>query len=142
MSFTKAVLFSLIAFFAPISGIAIGMGLLVILDTITGLVRAYKTGEKIRSRRLGQMATKSLIYLLVLYMVFPVDYYLLNSLTMLMFDIEYLTIKVIAISFSLIELTSIKENIELAFKIDIFNLIKKTLSRATNIKEDITKLNN
>lgn len=140
MSFTKAILFSLIAFFTPVSGIAIGMGLLVILDTITGLVRAHKTGEKIRSRRLGQMATKSLIYLAVLYMVFPVDYYLLNSLMMLMFDIEYLTIKVIAISFSLIELTSIKENIELAFKIDIFATIKKALSRATNIKEDITKL--
>lgn len=39
-----------------------------------------------------------------------------------------------------IELVSIKENIEEAFKIDIWALLKKLLSRAKEIKSDIDEL--
>jgi hypothetical protein len=45
--------------------------------------------------------------------------------------------KICAILLIFVELVSIKENIESAFKIDLWSMIKKILSRAKEVKSDI-----
>jgi hypothetical protein len=48
--------------------------------------------------------------------------------------------KICAIVLIFIELVSIKENIEDAFKIEIWPMIKKLLSRAKEFKSDIDEI--
>jgi hypothetical protein len=48
--------------------------------------------------------------------------------------------KLVAILLILIELTSIKENIEEALKVDILKLLKDMLTRAKEVKDDVNKI--
>jgi len=48
--------------------------------------------------------------------------------------------KICAILLIFVELVSIKENIESAFKIDLWVMIKKLLSRAKEVKSDIDEI--
>lgn len=56
------------------------------------------------------------------------------------FGFEFMFTKICAILLMFIELVSIKENIEEAFKVDIWQMFKKVLSRAKEIKTDINDL--
>jgi hypothetical protein len=58
----------------------------------------------------------------------------------LSFGIEYMFTKICAILLIFIELVSVKENIEEAYKIDIWAMLKKLLSRAKEINSDINDL--
>jgi hypothetical protein len=50
--------------------------------------------------------------------------------------------KICAIVLIFIELVSIKENIEETFKIDIWQLLKRTFARAKEIKSSINEITN
>jgi hypothetical protein len=48
--------------------------------------------------------------------------------------------KLVAILLIFIELVSIKENIELALKVDIWKMLKNLLNRAKEVKSDINQI--
>ena len=56
------VLAALAAFIAPIYGLLITTGALIVTDFLTGIPAAIKRGEKIQSRKMGNTVTKLFLY--------------------------------------------------------------------------------
>lgn len=81
-----------------------------------------------------------LLYELCVLFLFLMDKFLLNEFIKHAFGFEYMFTKICAILLMFIELVSIKENIEEAFKVDIWLMIKKVLNRAKEIKTDINDI--
>ena len=81
-----------------------------------------------------------LLYEVCILLLFLMDKYVLNEFIKHAFGFEFMFTKICAILLMFIELVSIKENIEEAFKVDIWKLFKKVLSRAKEIKTDINDI--
>jgi len=139
MKYLQYLLASIILLFAPIYGLLIAVGASIILDTFTGVFKSIKLDgfQSIRSRKLSNVVSKMLLYEVCVLLLFLMDKYLLNEFIIRSFGIEYMFTKICAILLIFIELVSIKENIEDAFKIEIWPMIKKLLSRAKELKSDI-----
>jgi phage-related holin len=61
------------AFFLPISGILIMIGVLIAIDTFTGIWKANKLKEKISSRKLSGIISKLALYEITVIMFFLID---------------------------------------------------------------------
>jgi hypothetical protein len=61
------------AFFLPISGILIMIGVLIAIDTFTGIWKANKLKEKISSRKLSAIISKLALYEITVIMFFLID---------------------------------------------------------------------
>ena len=133
---------SVLLLFAPIYGLLIAVAAAITLDTVTGIFKAIKIYgfKSIRSRKLSIVVSKMLLYEICVLFLFLIDKYLLNEFVIKSFGIEFMFTKICAIILIFIELVSIKENIEEAFKIEIWPMIKKLLSRAKELKSDIDEI--
>ncbi len=132
----------LILFFTPIQGLTITVGMIVFLDTFTGIFKSVKLKGwcSINSRTMSNVISKMLLYELCIIFLFPIDKFLLNDLLHHAIAIEFFATKLACIVVILIEGTSIKENIEEAMNIKIWDIFKKILSRAKEVKHDIDEL--
>ena len=130
---------SLILLFAPIYGLLVAVAMAIILDTITGLFKSIKLYgfKSIRSRKLSTIISKMFLYQTTVLLLFIMDKYLLNEFASLWFGIEFMFTKTCAILLIFIELVSVKENIEEAYSVDIWKMLKKLLNRAKEIKSDL-----
>jgi len=139
MRYLQYISASIILLFAPIYGLLIAVGAAIVLDTFTGIFKSIKLNgfKSIRSRKLSNVVSKMLLYEVCVLFLFLMDKFLLNEFVIKSFGIEFMFTKICAILLIFIELVSIKENIEDAFKIEIWSMIKKLLSRAKEIKSDI-----
>ena len=142
MKYLHYIFASLILLFVPIYGLLIAVAMAIILDTFTGIFKSIKLHgfRSIRSRKLSTIVSKMLLYEVTILLLFLMDKYLLNELVILWFGIEFMFTKMCAIVLIFIELVSVKENIEEAYNIDIWTMLKKLLSRAKDIKSDIDDL--
>lgn len=133
---------SLLLLFVPIHGLLIAVGTAIILDTFTGVFKSIKLNglKSIRSRRLSTIVSKMLLYEVTVLLLFLMDKYLLNEFMVRWFGIEHMFTKMCAIVLIFIELVSVKENIEEAYSIDIWKMLKSFLSRAKEFKSDIDDL--
>ena len=129
----------LLLFFTPITGLVITVGLIVLLDTFTGIFRSVKLRgwSSIRSRILSNIISKMLLYEICIVLLFPIDKFLLNDLLLNLISVQYFATKLVCIVIILIEGTSIKENIEEALNIKIWKIIKNAIRRAKEVKGDI-----
>jgi hypothetical protein len=123
--------------FAPIKGLLIAVGMAIALDTIMGIFKAIKIKEEITSRRMSNIVSKFVLYEMAILLLFIIDKFLLGEFFKLWFQIDNFFTKVVSIILIFIEMTSIKENFEIAFKVNIWNLLKKTIQRAKYIKNEI-----
>lgn len=139
MKYVQHIIASLLLLFAPIYGLLIAVAAAIILDTFTGVFKSIKINgwKSVRSRKLSNIVSKMLLYEVCVLFLFLMDKYLLNEFVKHAFGFEFMFTKICAILLIFIELVSIKENIEEAFKIDIWTMLKKLLSRAKEIKSDI-----
>ena len=142
MKYLQYILASIVLLFAPIYGLLISVGAAIILDTFTGIFKSIKLEgfQSIRSRKLSNIVSKLLLYEICILFLFLIDKFLLNEFIIRSFGIEYMFTKICAILLIFVELVSIKENIESAFKIDLWSMIKKILSRAKEVKSDIDEI--
>lgn len=142
MKYLQYILASIILLFAPIYGLLISVGAAIILDTFTGIFKSIKLEgfQSIRSKKLSNIVSKLLLYEICILFLFLIDKFLLNEFIIRSFGIEYMFTKICAILLIFVELVSIKENIESAFKIDLWSMIKKILSRAKEVKSDIDEI--
>lgn len=142
MKYLQYILASIVLLFAPIYGLLISVGAAIILDTFTGIFKSIKLEgfQSIRSRKLSNIVSKLLLYEICILFLFLIDKFLLNEFIIRSFGIEYMFTKICAILLIFVELVSIKENIESAFKIDLWAMIKKILSRAKEVKSDIDEI--
>lgn len=129
----------LLLFFTPITGLVITVGLIVLLDTFTGIFRSVKLRgwSSIRSRILSNIISKMLLYEICIVLLFPIDKFLLNDLLLNLISVQYFATKLVCIVIILIEGTSIKENIEEALNIKIWKIIKNAIRRAKEVKGDV-----
>ena len=130
-------LVSFCLFFAPIKGLLIAVGFAIALDTIFGIFKAIRIKEEITSRRMSNIVSKFVLYQMSILLLYAIDKFLLGEFFKIWFQIDNFFTKVVAIILIFIEMTSIKENFELAFNVNIWKLLKTTILRAKYIKNEI-----
>jgi len=92
-----------IVFFAPILPSMIAVGILILIDTIMGVLGARKIGEDITSKKFGRVITKSLVYQLLVISSHLVEIYLFTEIPFLKITLGFLAIT---------EFLSISENFQ------------------------------
>ena len=130
------------AFFLPISGILLMIGLLIIIDTITGIKKAHKLKEKITSRKLSSIISKLALYEVTVIMFFLIDKFILNDIILEFFSVPFMLTKIVALVLASVEVISINENIKVIStkNLDLWQSAKALFARAKDIKEDLNKL--
>ena len=129
-----------LAFFMPISGILIMIGVLICIDTFTGIWKANKLEEKITSRKLSSIISKLALYEVTVIMFFLIDQFILNDIILTFFSVPFMLTKVVALVLSSIEVMSINENYKVVKGIDLWQSMKLLFARAKDIKDDINKI--
>ena len=128
------------AFFLPISGILIMIGVLISIDTITGIWKANKLGDKITSRKLSSIISKLALYEITVIMFFLIDKFILNEIILTFFSVPFMLTKVTALVLASIEVMSINENYKIVKGIDLWQSMKLLFARAKDIKDDLNKI--
>lgn len=123
-------LLSVLAVFAPIKMLIIVSTILVISDTMSGVIAAYKRGEKIRSSGFRRSISKTIVYLSALCLGFLVEKFMIDGVIPIS--------KIVAGAISLTELKSILENLD---SINGSSLFKSLIQRlgSSNDKPDQSK---
>ena len=142
MKYIQYLIASIILLFAPIHGLLIAVASAIMLDTFTGIFKSIKLNgwKSVRSRKLSNIVSKMLLYEVCVLFLFLMDKYLLNEFVKHAFGFDYMFTKICAILLMFIELVSIKENVEEAFNIDVWKMLKKILNRAKEIKTNINDI--
>lgn len=142
MKYLQYLIASVLLLFVPIYGLLVAVGTAIILDTFTGVFKSIKLNglKSIRSRTLSNIISKMMLYEICILLLFIMDKFVLNEFVKHAFGFEFMFTKICAILLMFIELVSVKENIEEAFKIDIWKMLKKVLSRAKEINQDIQEI--
>ena len=135
---TATIVKLLIAFFAPISGIILLVGLSTILDTGFGLWRAYKKGHKITSRkaRFG-LVPKIVSYCGAVCLIYASDFYMINDLTKMAVSVEFLSTKLLALVLIAIEVKSMDESFQDVKGWSFIDKITDLVVKAKNIKKEL-----
>lgn len=129
-----------LAFFIPISGILIMIGVLISIDTFTGIWKANKLEEKITSRKLSSIISKLALYEITVIMFFLIDQFILNDIILTFFSVPFMLTKIVALVLASIEVMSINENYKVVKGIDLWQSMKLLFARAKDIKDDINKI--
>jgi hypothetical protein len=139
MKYLNYILSSLILLFVPIHGILIAVGTAIVLDTFTGIFKSIKLKGwcSVRSRKLSHIVSKMLLYEICIILLFVIDKFILNEFIFKWLSIDFMFTKICAILLIFIELVSIKENIEEAYNIKIWDLLKKAFLRVKEVKDNI-----
>ena len=130
------------AFFLPISGILLMIGVLICIDTFTGIKKAKKLKEKITSRKLSSIISKLALYEVTVIMFFLIDKFILNDIILTFFSVPFMLTKIVALVLSSIEVMSINENIKVIStrNLDLWQSAKALFARVKDIKEDLNKI--
>jgi hypothetical protein len=132
---------SLLLFFAPIKLILILVGVAIIADTIFGIIKAKKLGQKITSRKLANVLYKMLIYQGAVLTFYVIDVAILGDFIMLAVSVPYALTKVVALVAVSIELFSIDESLRLFNKGKGFKYyFKQLINVVKDTKEDINQI--
>lgn len=142
MKYINYIFTSLILLFVPIYGLLIAVGSAIVLDTFTGIFKSIKLNgwKSIRSRKLSNIISKMALYEICIVFLYLIDNYVLNEFIKSAFGFDFMFTKICAILLIFVELVSIKENIEETFKVDIWQLLKKSFNRAKEIKSDLDEI--
>ncbi len=137
-----SLLVGLLVFFTPIQGLIISVGIVIIFDTITGIYRSVrkKGWRSISSHKLSNIISKMLLYEFSLIFLYPIDKFVLNDLLLNLVSVEFFATKLACVLLILVEITSIKENIEQALEINIWQNLKAFLKRIKEVSKDIDEI--
>jgi len=131
------ILLALMAFLAPIQGILITVGVLIVADTIIGIWKAKKLKEKVTSRKLSQVISKMFLYEGTVVLFFMIDKYMLGDILQHFFAVEYLLTKIVALVLSSIEVFSMDENYRAVNKYGLWHAFKRLVGRAKDVKSEL-----
>ena len=81
-----------------------------------------------------------LLYQATVLLFFMLDVFILNEIVITFFNVPLLTTKILGLTLVSVELVSINENYKSVMNIDLWHSLKNMLSRAKEIKTDITKV--
>ena len=126
-----------ISFITPIKPLLIVIGLVICIDTISGIYKVFKTKEKFSSRKLSRTISKMVLYLGSIILIFILDKYLLGEVVKIFTTVDLFPTKTWTMFLVGVELLSIRENIKAATKVDIWEKFKVVLRRAKEEKDEI-----
>lgn len=131
----KAVCTTIITFFLPIYPAMIAVGILIFIDTITGIIGAKRSGEPITSKKMGTVITKSIVYQLLIVSAHLCETFLFEQIPFVKISIAFL---------AMTEFTSIAENFQKATGKNFIKYIKTLLDTKfrgiiTEASKDIPK---
>lgn len=129
-----------LAFLVPIKVHILLVGAMIMLDTITGLIKAYKTHEPITSRKLSRVISKMVLYQVSLITFYCLDFYLLGEFVSLFTSKSLVLTKVVAGFLCTVELVSLNENIKAITGMNPYRMFMNYLLRIKEVKEQITDL--
>jgi phage-related holin len=143
-TFLLQLLTALLLFFAPIQQLVMVVGLAILCDTFTGIYKSVKLDgwKSIRSRKLSNIISKMVLYEVAIIVLYPIDKFLLNELLLNIVSVQFFSTKVACVLLILVEITSIKENIEAALKIDIWKTLKNFIKRAKEVSNNYDEIKN
>lgn len=124
---------------APIQGILISIGLLILADTVLGLWKSKKLKTKITSRGLSSIISKLLLYQTAIITIWMIDKHIIGSVIGIFTEIPFFLTKTVAACISLVELYSMKENLDQIVGRDVWKLIKGLITRSADEIIDIKK---
>lgn len=114
----KSIFVACIAFFAPIFQAMIAVGILILIDTLTGIIAAKKTGETITSKKMGGCITKSIVYQLLIISAHLCETFLFAQIPFVKISLAFL---------AMTEFTSVNENIHKSTGKSALTLFKSIL---------------
>lgn len=120
-------LVSAVSVFAPIKGVIVTVGIVILVDTVTGVLAARKRGEKITSAGLRRSISKALIYQTAILTGFLIEKYLIG-------DIIPLT-KLLAGAIGAVESISIVENLNSLSDNNVFKKVIELLGSINDKKK-------
>lgn len=127
-----SLLLPLVLFFAPIYVMVFLVGLSTIVDTGFGIWKAKQLGEEVTSKACRNgLVPKIRSYVLIVLILFTADHYIVNELTKLFIDVEFVSTKLISLALIAIEVKSIDESFA---KVKGYSFIGKLFSNLRNIK--------
>lgn len=130
-SLGSSFLLALLAFISPIKWLIVGVGALILLDTVSGLYRVYKLKQEISSKRFGHIVSKFLLYNIAI-----ISGYILQ----LMIGLDILPLaKIISCAIGLTELKSITENVNQITGIDLWKFVISYLKRNSDQLSETVK---
>jgi len=103
LTLLKKISIGLAIFFSSIEPAMIAVGILIMIDTMTGVIAAKKNGETITSKKLSGAITKSLIYQLLIISAHLCELYLFEQIPFVKISLAFL---------AMTEFTSISENFQ------------------------------
>jgi len=127
----------IIAFLAPIKALIIIVGVSIFLDTIMGIIRARKQGQRITSGKLSRLVSKMFLYQVVVVLFFSIEKYILADFILSFTTVELFLTKLVTFGLISIEIISINENYEIISGVNIFQKIKNNLKRGADLKNEI-----
>lgn len=131
------IIVALMAFLAPIQGILITVGVLILADTIIGIWKAKRLKEKVTSRKLSQVISKMFLYQITIILFYMIDKFILGDILQHFFAVEFLLTKVVALVLSSIEVFSMDENYRAVRTYGLWHAFKRLVGRAKDVKEEL-----
>jgi hypothetical protein len=139
MVYLKSFILALGSFFLPVKPLLLLVGLFICTDTILGIWAAHKRGEKINSRKLGNIIPKMILYQSAVLIGYVLDVLLLGEFINYFINIELFITKIIAMVLVFVEALSINENFENITGKNLFNSAKLMITRGVKVKHEISK---
>ena len=127
----------LLTFLTPIIPLLILVGIAIAADTIFGIIRAKKLKQKITSRKMSQIVSKMVLYQGAVILFYSIEHFILGDIIGLFTSIPLILTKLVTATLLFIELTSVSENIESAYGINLWKKFKQMLTRAKQVKEEL-----
>jgi len=127
-----SLLLPVILFFAPIYVMVFLVGLSTIVDTAFGIWKAKQLGEDVTSKACRNgLVPKIKSYVLIVLILFTADHFIVNELTKLFIDVDFVSTKLVSLALIAIEVKSMDESFA---KVKGYSFIGKLFSNLRNIK--------
>jgi len=139
-NYVISLLTSIAVFFLPVVPILILVGIFIFGDTALGVWAAKRRGEKITSRKLGNIIPKMVLYQFAVITAFILDVWLIGEFINILFSIDILFTKLVGLTLIFIEGVSIDENFTKITGKNIFKSFKLMITRTAKLKDDIKSL--
>lgn len=128
-----AIFLPIILFFAPIYVMVFLVGLATIVDTGFGIWKAKSLGEAVDSKKCRQgLVPKIRSYVIIVLLLFVADFHIVNELTKLFIDIDFVSTKLVSLVLIVIEVRSMDESFQ---KVKGYSFIEKLYDNVRNIKK-------
>lgn len=133
-----SLLLPVILFFAPIAWMVFLVGLSTIIDTGFGVWKSKSLGEEVSSKicRKG-LVPKVRSYVIMVLLLYMADYYIINELTKLFINVEFISTKLVSLVLIVIEVKSMDESFSKVKGYSFIDKLYKNVKSIKKAKEDI-----